>query len=459
MVNSVMSFGRRSSVGAGGPKWGADNPVAAKVDFSCTNNVAEYEACILGLQAAIDFKLNELENQFADALATLASMASVSEGNIIEPLEIKVAKGSTHCNAIEVSEAKPWYEEIRNFLQTGQYPPVSTPFWTTGFLHENLRPKLGLLFITRGSAANMRAQRRELQEKKHGFPEGRFSGSDRPPVNLRGTFTENRDHSDPRTPQDIWGTLRKPRLQVPRSSRGNGLRSRTTSQRSPTRQKAHRDKHYNAQRSNRGTRTKIYMCSPLETTAGVILSPLGIQRNRPRTKRPPRSTGTAPTSRTASRVCQSTRPHRFVSVHSRGHNRLPKPLFRAFLNFSCIPGLGIIIPDSEKLGILRFLCVCGEIRRSMTDSHANLCLYVFFLHRIMHVFILYSVSMSGNSLNRSREDLVGWSKPKEPLGLTPREVAESPSWLPRATDGLLSPTQVVSRVFTFFASHESTPFY
>ncbi|PKI72916.1 hypothetical protein CRG98_006616, partial [Punica granatum] len=31
-------------------------PIAAKVDFPCTNNVAEYEACILGLQAAINFK-------------------------------------------------------------------------------------------------------------------------------------------------------------------------------------------------------------------------------------------------------------------------------------------------------------------------------------------------------------------------------------------------------------------
>ncbi|PKI68872.1 hypothetical protein CRG98_010727, partial [Punica granatum] len=31
-------------------------PVAAKIDFPCTNNVAEYEACILDLQAAIDFK-------------------------------------------------------------------------------------------------------------------------------------------------------------------------------------------------------------------------------------------------------------------------------------------------------------------------------------------------------------------------------------------------------------------
>ncbi|PKI49573.1 hypothetical protein CRG98_030029 [Punica granatum] len=31
-------------------------PIVAKVDFPCTNNVAEYEACIIGLQAAIDFK-------------------------------------------------------------------------------------------------------------------------------------------------------------------------------------------------------------------------------------------------------------------------------------------------------------------------------------------------------------------------------------------------------------------
>ncbi|PKI45174.1 hypothetical protein CRG98_034435, partial [Punica granatum] len=31
-------------------------PVAVKIDFPCTNNVAEYEACILGLQATLDFK-------------------------------------------------------------------------------------------------------------------------------------------------------------------------------------------------------------------------------------------------------------------------------------------------------------------------------------------------------------------------------------------------------------------
>ncbi|PKI38246.1 hypothetical protein CRG98_041362 [Punica granatum] len=45
-------------------------PVAAKIDFPCTNNVAEYKACILGLQAAIDFKVKELE-VFGDSMLTI----------------------------------------------------------------------------------------------------------------------------------------------------------------------------------------------------------------------------------------------------------------------------------------------------------------------------------------------------------------------------------------------------
>ncbi|PKI69392.1 hypothetical protein CRG98_010190, partial [Punica granatum] len=44
--------------------------VAAKVDFPCTNNVAEYEVCILGLQAAINFKVKELE-VFGDSMLTI----------------------------------------------------------------------------------------------------------------------------------------------------------------------------------------------------------------------------------------------------------------------------------------------------------------------------------------------------------------------------------------------------
>ncbi|XP_050897635.1 uncharacterized protein LOC127104493 [Lathyrus oleraceus] len=34
---------------------------AAKVDFDCTNNIAEYEACILGLEETIDIRIKFLE--------------------------------------------------------------------------------------------------------------------------------------------------------------------------------------------------------------------------------------------------------------------------------------------------------------------------------------------------------------------------------------------------------------
>ena len=35
-------------------------PFTTKLSFDCTNNVAEYEACVLGLQAAIEKKIRGL---------------------------------------------------------------------------------------------------------------------------------------------------------------------------------------------------------------------------------------------------------------------------------------------------------------------------------------------------------------------------------------------------------------
>ncbi|PKI55782.1 hypothetical protein CRG98_023827 [Punica granatum] len=76
------------------------------------------------------------------------------------------------------------------------------------------------------------------------LPEGRFSGHERLPASLRGMSTKNRDHNgpraphnEPRTPQDIQGTLRKSRSQVPRPSWANGPRPRATGQRSLAGQK------------------------------------------------------------------------------------------------------------------------------------------------------------------------------------------------------------------------------
>ena len=36
-------------------------PFTARLNFDCTNNVAEYEACIIGLQAALDKKVKNLK--------------------------------------------------------------------------------------------------------------------------------------------------------------------------------------------------------------------------------------------------------------------------------------------------------------------------------------------------------------------------------------------------------------
>ena len=36
-------------------------PFTARLNFDCTNNVAEYETCIMGLQAAIDKKVKNLK--------------------------------------------------------------------------------------------------------------------------------------------------------------------------------------------------------------------------------------------------------------------------------------------------------------------------------------------------------------------------------------------------------------
>ncbi|MCI69346.1 RNA-directed DNA polymerase (Reverse transcriptase), partial [Trifolium medium] len=36
-------------------------PLTTRVLFDCTNNIAEYEACIMGLQAAIELRIKILE--------------------------------------------------------------------------------------------------------------------------------------------------------------------------------------------------------------------------------------------------------------------------------------------------------------------------------------------------------------------------------------------------------------
>ncbi|PKI59574.1 hypothetical protein CRG98_020037 [Punica granatum] len=118
--------------------------VAAKIDFPCTNNVAEYEACILGLQAAIDFKVKELE-VFGDSMLTIFQilgqwktkdaklvlyheyLEKLTENfeNISFTYTPRMTNQFADALAALASMANPWYENIKNLLRTGQYPPFA----------------------------------------------------------------------------------------------------------------------------------------------------------------------------------------------------------------------------------------------------------------------------------------------------------------------------------------------
>uniref|UniRef100_A0A2N9F310 Uncharacterized protein n=1 Tax=Fagus sylvatica TaxID=28930 RepID=A0A2N9F310_FAGSY len=179
--------GAANAVGSGigavlvSPK-GQQTPIAVKLGFDCTNNMTEYEACIVGLQAALEFGAYELEvfgdsllivsqtngewqardpklipyqryisrlvpkfkyitftytprahNHFADALATLASLIKLVEGDDVRPLRIETRDIPAYCVCVEECmnveaeiDNKPWYYDIKRFIQDREYPPRAT---------------------------------------------------------------------------------------------------------------------------------------------------------------------------------------------------------------------------------------------------------------------------------------------------------------------------------------------
>ncbi|KAG8482825.1 hypothetical protein CXB51_023958 [Gossypium anomalum] len=134
-----------------------------KLDFDCTNNMVEYEACIMGLQAAIERGIKTLEvyrdsalviyqlrgewetkdpklinyrkvvlglleefdditfnylprdeNQMVDALATLASMIKANKEEEVRPIQMSVYEAPAgYCNIEEEEkDDNPWYQDI-----------------------------------------------------------------------------------------------------------------------------------------------------------------------------------------------------------------------------------------------------------------------------------------------------------------------------------------------------------
>jgi ribonuclease HI len=152
---------------------GTHIPFTARLTFKCTNNTAEYEACIMGLEECIDLRIKHLDvygdsalvvnqikgewetnqpglipyrdyarristfftevdfhhipredNRMADALATLASMIVVKYWNEVPNITVMRLDRPAHVFAVEeVNDDKPWYFDINNFLQNQVYPP------------------------------------------------------------------------------------------------------------------------------------------------------------------------------------------------------------------------------------------------------------------------------------------------------------------------------------------------
>ncbi|XP_012461618.1 uncharacterized protein LOC105781645 [Gossypium raimondii] len=144
-------------------------PLTARLNFFCTNNIAEYEACIMGLRAAIERKIKILkvhgdsalviyqirgdwevrdsklvkyrdlvtelvkefyevtfnyfpreENQLADALATLASMFKTNREIELMPIQMSIYETPAHCCSIEdESDGRPWFHDILEKLTVG----------------------------------------------------------------------------------------------------------------------------------------------------------------------------------------------------------------------------------------------------------------------------------------------------------------------------------------------------
>ncbi|XP_019257666.1 PREDICTED: uncharacterized protein LOC109235872 [Nicotiana attenuata] len=124
---------------------GQHYPISAKLRFLCTNNMVEYEARILGLRMAVDMNIQELlelckkfikvdfkhvprvQNEFADALATLSSMIQHPNKNYIDPIKVNVQDQPAYCFDVdEEPGGESCYCDINRYLKTRDYPEGAT---------------------------------------------------------------------------------------------------------------------------------------------------------------------------------------------------------------------------------------------------------------------------------------------------------------------------------------------
>jgi hypothetical protein len=155
---------------------GSHIPLSVKLNFPTINNVAEYEACILGLEALLAIKVREMEvygdstliifqaqkiwktkeehlklyqayveklaqrfnkieytfipqtqNQFSNSLVALASLVDIPENISDQPISIEQNSLPTHEEEIDTIDddlhgGKLWFSDMQRFVEDGAYP-------------------------------------------------------------------------------------------------------------------------------------------------------------------------------------------------------------------------------------------------------------------------------------------------------------------------------------------------
>ncbi|XP_070057460.1 uncharacterized protein [Nicotiana tomentosiformis] len=100
---------------------GQHYPASAKIRFPCTNNMAKYEACILGIRMAVNINVKELfvHQECQDT--------SHPDKNYIDPIEVEIRDQHAYCFHVdEEPDGKSWYHDISKFLATIEYVENAT---------------------------------------------------------------------------------------------------------------------------------------------------------------------------------------------------------------------------------------------------------------------------------------------------------------------------------------------
>ncbi|XP_058726165.1 uncharacterized protein LOC131597486 [Vicia villosa] len=128
-------------------------PFTARICFNCTNNVAEYEAWIYGIEAAIDLRIKNLavygdsslvislingdwETRHPNLIPYKEHVVKLAqyfdditfdhiprEENHLANALIKRLDEPAFCGVVDnVPDEKPWFYDIKKFLETQEYP-------------------------------------------------------------------------------------------------------------------------------------------------------------------------------------------------------------------------------------------------------------------------------------------------------------------------------------------------